>query len=219
MKRMKRRKNPMKARGFTLVELLVCMGVIVLLCSLLLPQMSSLSDRGRNISCLSQLRQIGGALQSYAAENNQTGPYDAREAGNTSIALWKYNNQKVLFGMLMPYLDAAGAAKTPKILICPGASQAFREMLAASGDNTSYWMNPEVTSNPTAVNSLLALRGSRVAIMDSCTWWQPGIFGPDYDNHSGKGFNVFRLNGSASWVPIAKSKGLGAWDWSQLDKL
>ncbi len=79
-------------------------------------------------------------------------------------------------------------------------------------------MNPDVSSNPTNMKSLLSLPGDRVAIMDCCTWWQPGLFGKDYDNHSASGANVFRLNGSASWIPIARTTGLAAWNWSQLDK-
>ena len=214
-----RRKNYAGVEGFTLVELLVCMGVVLVLATLLIPGMSSVTTRAQRISCLNQVRQLGSALISYAGDNNGLGPYDAREAGNTSISLWKYNNQKVIFGFLLPYLDAENSTITPKTLICPGASRSFRQMLASSGDNTSYWMNPDVTTNPSNTRPLLTLPGNRVAFMDSCTWWQPGIFGPDYDNHSAQGINVFRLNGSASWIPMAKTVNLAAWDWTQLDKL
>lgn len=207
---------PRKNGGFTLTELLVSIGIISLLTTLLVPGLGAARLQAQRTSCLSQMRQLGEAFLLYTAENNQVGPYDAREIGNDSISLWKYQNTKVIFGPLMSYIENLDVSTTPALFICPGASRAFRSSLAASGDNTSYWMNPDVTSNPESMKSLLGLPGSSVVIMDSCTWWQPGLFGPNYDNHSAKGVNVFRMDGSASWIPITKTLGLNAWDWNQL---
>lgn len=200
------------------MEVLVSVGIILVLAALLVPGLNASAARANRVACLSQLRQIGSAFLAYAADNNQRGPYDGRDVGNESISLWRYNNQSVTFGPLMPYLGAENATVTPRVFICPGASKAFRASLATSGDNTSYWMNPDLSTNPDNANSLLNVPGSRVVIMDSFTWWQPGLFGKDYDNHDASGGNVFRLNGSASWIPVANTIGLGAWDWALLDQ-
>lgn len=210
--------NCIRRDAFTLIELLVSIGIVILLASLAASSIRSATARAQGASCLSQLRQIGSAFLSYTGENNQIGPYDARDVGNQTLSLWRYNGKSVIFGPLMPYLETGDRSTTPSLLICPGASRSLRTSLARSRDNTSYWMNPDVSSNPTNMKSLLSLPGDRVAIMDCCTWWQPGIFGKDYDNHSASGANVFRLNGSASWIPIARTTGLAAWNWSQLDK-
>ncbi len=204
--------------GFTLVEVLVTIGIIVVLATLLVPGLNASAARANRVACLSQMRQIGSAFLTYASENNQRGPYDGRDDGNESIALWKYKGKSVLFGFLLPYLGAENAERTPHVLICPGASKKFRADLLQSWDNTSYWINPDASSNSQSATSLLALPGDRVIIMDTCTWWKPGLFGNDYDNHAATGANVFRLNGSAAWIPITNTLGLGEWDWAQLDK-
>jgi prepilin-type N-terminal cleavage/methylation domain-containing protein/prepilin-type processing-associated H-X9-DG protein len=57
-------------RAFTLVELLVVIGVIAILISLLLPALSRARAAGWSVQCLSNLRQVGNYMQLYAAEFN-----------------------------------------------------------------------------------------------------------------------------------------------------
>jgi len=61
-------------RAFTLIELLVVIAVIGILAALLMPALSRAKESGRGAACISNLRQIGLAIQLYIQENNNRLP-------------------------------------------------------------------------------------------------------------------------------------------------
>lgn len=63
-----------RIRGFTLVEMLVVLGIIVLLVGVLLPTLTTARRAAANAKCLNNLRQIGMAMSQYTQANEDTLP-------------------------------------------------------------------------------------------------------------------------------------------------
>ena len=63
--------NGQPCKGFTLVEILVVIAIIGVLVSLLLPAIHATREASRRTSCLSNLRQIGLAMEQYLDVNKR----------------------------------------------------------------------------------------------------------------------------------------------------
>ena len=63
-----------RQRAFSLVELLVVIGIIALLIGVLLPALSKARRASRSVACKARLSQIGGAVQMYLNENRSKYP-------------------------------------------------------------------------------------------------------------------------------------------------
>jgi prepilin-type N-terminal cleavage/methylation domain-containing protein/prepilin-type processing-associated H-X9-DG protein len=71
---MRRRPTASLPPAFTLIELLVVLAIIGILAALLLPALARSKEAARATVCVSNLRQVGVALQIYVADNNNKMP-------------------------------------------------------------------------------------------------------------------------------------------------
>ena len=154
-----------RVRAFTLIELRVVIAIIAILAALLLPALTSAKEKGKRAVCVSNLRQIGIAIQAYAQDNEGRMPFGPKAPPFTSPAnfypstgaptslLSLQSGAPVGLGLLLQHHLSA----QPRVLFCPGSDQPIDgdTELAKVGNNQaqgSYYYrhagNTQLFDNP-----------------------------------------------------------------------
>jgi prepilin-type N-terminal cleavage/methylation domain-containing protein/prepilin-type processing-associated H-X9-DG protein len=134
--------------GFTLVELLVVIGIIAVLIGILLPTLGNARRQANRIVCLSNQRQLASALFIYATENKGAIP-PSPNWENASLT-WKAYYDPAIFGVRtepeckdnwwgLGYLFVMRTIKDPKTFYCP-------DMIHPVFTYPTGWESPEKVS-------------------------------------------------------------------------
>lgn len=104
----------MRRQGFSLIELLVVLGILSLLSALIYPVFAEARERARSKVCMSNMRQLGQATKLYLTDWGDTYPL----AAYLSVNAQNQPCLMTLFHELVPYI------KNKEIVLCPsdGAS-------------------------------------------------------------------------------------------------
>ncbi|MDB5171474.1 MAG: prepilin-type N-terminal cleavage/methylation domain [Phycisphaerales bacterium] len=184
-----------RRRAFTLVELLVVIGIIALLIGILIPVLARARETAHRTACLSNLRSLGHAMLMYAQDHrdrlpNTNPPGTAKDYDSTNYVLVALNDR---------YLRSAGvfhcpSDRDPIPSAIETADYALPNSARVSYDFYSIFWVPE--EGP----KLTSLQDAPLA------WDLSGGFPkPDpQQNHGTQGGNVVISDGHAEWQPQAQ---------------
>jgi len=143
-------------RGFTLVELLVVIGIISLLLGILSPVLSRAKRKAKKIINISNQRQIVMALTMFADDNSDQFPESVATIGTGSK--WHWQEPTMLTGYLQrspktyrslsSYLS--GYVEDASVFYCPGAPKEYEYLDEAWAAGES-WDNPETPAKQDSV--------------------------------------------------------------------
>ncbi len=106
--------------GFTLVELLVVIGIISILIAILLPALNKARQQAKSVQCMSNLREVGQVLQMYALDNHNYIPSASDQFSGTDH-LWttRLLSRGYLQGVYYSAADPARDRNNRRITFCP----------------------------------------------------------------------------------------------------
>ncbi len=138
-----------KRFGFTLVELLVVIGIIAVLISILLPSLNKARQQAQTATCMSNLKQIGIGYVMYAQENHGymtplTGMgWDAyiRLPDNSTTQLYWYRALVPYFAKGMDPLTMDNKQMPGVMKACPSWSQTVDANTASNAWRPGYGQN------------------------------------------------------------------------------
>ena len=151
------RRHSALTHAFTLVELLVVIGIIAVLISILLPSLSRARESANSVKCLANLKQLGSTMLMYCNDNRGRFPGTAAASRNLQSEdwiIWRPITETV-GGTLTPANSAfaryLGSSMDTTVLRCPSDDPTSH--LAISSPSTvaypySYVLNSRTTSLP-----------------------------------------------------------------------
>ena len=113
-----------RANGFTLVELLTVIAIIAVLAALLFPVFAAARGKAREITCVSNLRQIGLAFKMYAQDYDELYPWAVDPTDKYTPVIWGGFPEFQAQIPFMPFVHEAlqPYIKSKELFHCPSAT-------------------------------------------------------------------------------------------------
>ncbi|MGC1480575.1 MAG: prepilin-type N-terminal cleavage/methylation domain-containing protein [Chthoniobacterales bacterium] len=148
----------MREGGVTLIELLVAVAIVAILAAIAVPGFSAMRARAESAECLSNLRQLGIALNGYLGENDLVMP---------TVAAARVSDGPAVATIDSVLLDYAGGEE---VFRCPADPGVWRET------GTSYFWNPTLSGQRATALSFLNLTEAltRIPVLSDKEGWHRG---------------------------------------------
>ncbi len=114
-----------RAAGFTIIELLVVVGIIGVLAAILFPVIVKTRESAKIAQCISNMKQLGAGLTYYLDDNASRFPAAAPWGTSSYWAKPENGSQKTIQDLLSPYVDSGmrvgkdGLYEAPGVFGCP----------------------------------------------------------------------------------------------------
>jgi prepilin-type N-terminal cleavage/methylation domain-containing protein len=191
--------------GFTLVELLVVIGIIAVLISMLLPALNKARDAANKTACLSNLHQIGIYLQQY--QNKFRSRLPIYTIGGTAylnyIAYRDYNRSYSGLGLMVPGGIVKGLRKSMspddradvegKMFYCP-----VTEVVATSGQFDYIDTGSAGASNPWCAGPEFPGYTTRLTYSVRPEYWSAGTAVPGIDTYPNSRWDMDRTTATTN---------------------
>jgi prepilin-type N-terminal cleavage/methylation domain-containing protein/prepilin-type processing-associated H-X9-DG protein len=185
-------------KGFTLIELLVVIAIIAILAAILFPVFAKAREKARQITCASNLKQIGIGLAMYIQDYDESYPSgtDSNYNGSTDLDGWA--------GQINPYLKSLGILKCPDDATAPIANVTITTTGGTTTGQTlspvSYALNDNLWG---AKDSLLVTVDRTVAAFEVSNAWADPSFNVDSGGPSGTGIPVASVDAQSGGTNAA----------------
>lgn len=203
-------------RGFTLIEILVAFGIVVILAAMLLPALNGARLKGERVAATSNMRQIGAAILLCASDRDGLLPGPLQLGQKSSYS----TNSKQLASVLIPYLDIAEPTpgQTVEVFSSPAFARAMKGKAPSSVHPFLLNVSPTVggvkvtpfgsdnTNNPSEPMKLSAV-GANVWVLCDADQLNPRVIGQPWAQNTpktiihGKERLALHLDGGVKTIP------------------
>lgn len=207
-------------RGFSLIELLVVVGIIMILVTILTPSMYQFRRMGHRVKCASNVREIVRGCAAFASEGrfHRDGPANSLPTNSPTIDIdnwgdFKDGNPASLWVLISSRTVARGN------MLCPEA-KAVDDLEAPAGSDSAFgaktysysYLSQVKTVDNKLVTIIQEARSDLIIAADRNPRCKPGdqtLIPPDPNNpnsrnHRGDGQNVGAIDQSVSWTETSK---------------